>query len=1016
MRLIRNLFSILLTYALAVFPFATPGFAGQSDVDLFAGGNRLPPNIMIMLDSSGSMRNPPSSGGAVYKKDIAKAALVNLIKGVNPPDGSGGFTENALFGLMTLRDDGASLQQQIATGNTSAVITAVNNHATSSVGTPLNGAILDVGRYFAANENWGTLASWGTRSGEGSVQNVWDYDCRDSFSIFISDGDPSGDKIAVSGYWATIGDSDGDAGAGQNGAETAMTVGTNNVEWTDDITKAMFDRDFSTTLEGRQNVITHVIGFDTNGANLQRMATAGGGEYRTTTSATGLSTALKDLTDASFDSLASYSTAVVPTSRTAFGSSFYNAFFSPLADDPFWEGHIEAFDLSPSGVILDASGSPAVDPLTDEFYEPHNPHWDAGERLRTNSSRDIYTTLSGQREDFTTNAFVKAALGITAADVGAFPNAASSGVNTTALAETALINYLHGQDAFDEDNDADFTELRDKVLGDIFHSTPVIVGPPTTLLRGEAGYDGYLTAWASRQRLLYSGANDGMYHAFDAGSLTSGDNPLTAAVETNAVFYTPGTGDEVFGYVPGLLLDDVKFVPRNYPRAYYFVDGSPVVADVWLRSNASDYTRETDEWSTVSIIGFREGGEGYLALDVTDPTSTSSTDAHGPYPKFLWEFTDSTLGDAWSDPVITRVKVAEGSVGDVCGHDNGDGNCRERWVAIFGGGYAVTADPNHDDFTSNPGDATWTDRSKAIYMVDLATGAVLDKIQFDVSANPRMIYSLPSEPAVIDKDFDGFADVVYIGDLGGQVWKWDISAIGDDSSGSDGIIDNWPHGIFFTAAVENVSGDDRYKSIYYPPSATLIRNTLWLTFATGEREQLAYSGAAGSDENNRVYVAKDYYPTGGSAFASSFVEGDLTDITSSSYDNNPSDQGYYFVAQDGEKFVSEIVTFAGYVILVSFEINVANPDPCDAANGFSRLYAFEVDGGGGYFTAGAFTPMEERYEDVGGGMASTPRISMAPDPNDDKMYIKTSKGRVLTIEPPPRDGSGSSMIYWKQNQ
>ena len=104
------------------------------------------------------------------------------------------------------------------------------------------------------------------------------------------------------------------------------------------------------------------------------------------------------------------------------------------------------------------------------------------------------------------------------------------------------------------------------------------------------------------------------------------------------------------------------------------------------------------------------------------------------------------------------------------------------------------------------------------------------------------------------------------------------------------------------------------------------------------------------------------------------------------------------------------------MVLVSFDINALSVDPCAAASGTSRLYAFEIDGGAGYFTAGAFTPMEERYENVGGGMASTPRISMAPDSGDDKMYIKTSKGRVLTIEPPPRDGSGSSMIYWKQNQ
>ncbi len=1016
MSAIRRLLACVLISFMVTLPVASPVMAGQSDVDLFAGGNRLPPNIMIMLDSSGSMTNPPSSGGSVDKKDIAISALTNLITTINPSTGVGTYQENARFGLFTFRDDGGKLEQEIAANNTQAVINAITTHGTTSVGTPLNGAILDVARYFASGEAWGTLATWGNRSGESTVTNPFDWDCRDSFTIFISDGNPSGDRIAVSGYWNTIGDYDNDNGAGQAGSETSGTVGTDNREWTDDITEAMFDRDFSAALEGKQNVITHVIGFDTNGDNLQRMATDGGGLYRTASSATALSTALGDLTKASFDELASYSTAVVPTSRTAFGSSFYNAFFNPVADDPFWEGHIEAYDLAPDGTILDAAGNPAVDPATDELYEPPNPHWDAGVQLRTNTSRNLYTSVAGIRIPFDNSLVVKALLGITGADVGNFPNSAGSGVTTVAQGQDALVNYLKGQDAFDEDNDTDSTEMRGKVLGDIFHSTPMIVGTPTTLLTNESGYNGYLTAWAGRQRVLYTGANDGMFHAFDAGVLTTGDNPLTPAVETNAIFYTPGSGNELFGFVPGLLLDDIKYVPQNFPRAYYFVDGSPVVADVWLRSAANDFTRETDEWTTISVVGFREGGPGYLALDITDPSSTSSADPHGPYPKFLWEFTDAKLGDAWSEPVITRVKVKEGTVGDVCGYDNGDGNCRERWVAIVGGGYETTSDPNHPDWAPTSADTGWTLRSKTIMMIDLATGTVLDRIDYDSVTNPNMIYGLPSEPSVLDVDFDGFADVVYIGDVGGQVWKWDISAIGEDTTGSDGIIDNWPHGIFFTAASASDGTSTRYKSIFYPAAASLVRGKLILSFATGEREQLQYSGAAGFDENNRVYVIRDDYPKGASAFASTYTESNLTDVTNLSFDNDQSDQGYYFVALDGEKFVSDVIAFAGFIILVSFQIDVANPNPCVGATGVSRIYAFEIDGGQGYFTAGAFTPMEERYENVGGGMASTPRISMAPDPNDDKMYIKTSKGRVITIEPPPRDGSGSSMIYWKQNQ
>lgn len=1021
MRVIKQLLSTLLIFMIGIFPLATPLMAGQSDVDLFTLNGRLQPNILIVLDSSGSMNDEPAAGGGVSKKQMAIDALTKMITDINRPIISGSSTtyeENARFGLHIFRENGAELLNDVALGNTQMMLDAVRNHPTTSVGTPISAAILDVGRYYASDNGWDTLKKYGSGMSGGGSDDFFDYYCRDTFAIFITDGQANRDLVEVDGFWETIGDYDGDAGVGENGVENEASLEAEipNVEWSDDITQAMFERDFAPLLDGKQNVTTHVIGFDVDTPNLVRMATQGGGMYETATTASSLSYALKNITDSAFDSLASYSTAVVPTSRNAFGSSFYNAFFNPVNDGPFWEGHIEAYDLSPTGVVLDAAGSPAVNPGTDEFDEPHNPHWDAGIRLRTNSSRSLYTTLLGLRTPFAPGAAIQAELGINAADISRFPNSVLSGITTTPQAEVAVINYLTGQDAFDEDSDANFVELRDTVLGDIFHSTPVIVGPPTIVLTNETGYNAFLTAWAGRQRIIYAGANDAMFHGFDAGSLTVGDNPLTPAIETNAVYYTPGTGDEKFGYVPGLLLDEAKLVAQNKPRRYYFVDGSPVVADVWLRTNSADYTRETDEWTTVSIVGFREGGAGYLALDITDPSSTLMSDPHGPYPKLLFEFTDSKLGEAWSQPVITRVKVREGMAGDVCGHDNGDGNCRERWVAIFGGGYETTTDPNHGSFTSNTAAPQYTVRSKAIYMVDLATGMVLDKIEFDAATNPNMIYGLPSEPAVLDTNFDGFADVVYIGDLGGQVWKWDISALGEDSSGADGIIDNWPHGIFFTAPVVSVAGDDRYKSFFYPPVAGFAHNVLRLAFASGERDQLHYAGPPAQDENNRLYVVKDYYPTGFSAFASTFTEANLTDITGWPRDNDPSDQGYYFVALDGEKFVSDLIMFAGYVVFGSFQSNFGLADPCEALNGLSRLYAFEVGAGAGYFTANAFTSMEERYTEIGGGMAAAPRISMAPDGADDKMYIKTSKGRMITRAPPPRDGSSTSIIYWKQNQ
>ena len=82
--------------------------AQSGDVALFsATGSLVPPNIMVLLDSSGSMRNPTSGDpGGADKDDIARATLTALVQAVNPPDGSGGYEQNARFGLFIFSGSG----------------------------------------------------------------------------------------------------------------------------------------------------------------------------------------------------------------------------------------------------------------------------------------------------------------------------------------------------------------------------------------------------------------------------------------------------------------------------------------------------------------------------------------------------------------------------------------------------------------------------------------------------------------------------------------------------------------------------------------------------------------------------------------------------------------------------------------------------------------------------------------------------------------------------------------------
>ena len=91
----------------------------------------------------------------------------------------------------------------------------------------------------------------------------------------------------------------------------------------------------------------------------------------------------------------------------------------------------------------------------------------------------------------------------------------------------------------------------------------------------------------------------GALHAVEAGSYRPGDDPRTPATESG--YYDAGTGNEAFGWVPGVLLDQVKHVPRNSPRLRDFVDGSPAAADAWLPASRLDTTKDGDEWATVLV-------------------------------------------------------------------------------------------------------------------------------------------------------------------------------------------------------------------------------------------------------------------------------------------------------------------------------------------------------------------------------------------------------------------------------
>ena len=447
-------------------------------------------------------------------------------------------------------------------------------------------------------------------------------------------------------------------------------------------------------------------------------------------------------------------------------------------------------------------------------------------------------------------------------------------------------------------------------LGDIFHSTPAVMGSPNPAyvdrtFDGDLGIDpnappkllsladepdtfaAYRDANKTRTRIALVGANDGMLHAFNAGEVNAGKYELTA-----------DKGKEEWGFIPTQMLSKLHYLGENNGHKYY-VDGSPRTADVWLDDN-NDGKKASNEWHAVVVGGFREGGSGLYALDITNTKS----------PKFLWNY--DTTGDSWSEPVFARVRAQMAAV---------PGKRVDRWVVVVGDGYSTGA------------------TGKALHIIDIKTGKALFKYS---TTGP-----VAAAPLVVDVNGDGYADRVYVGTLDGKMLRCDISAVAQKGGGAvdpatDKMADNWTCTVMFQAP----PGQPIYTA------AAGIRgpaNEIWIFFASGDRSKpLIVPGTP-----YRLYGMKD-------PGTAKLTEGDLADVT----DNNTLKVGdlgakgasgwFLKLRSDGEKVFGDApLTFGSQVLFSTFRpVPVAGGGCGDV--GSSAIYSLYFQTGGGTYDQNQF--------------------------------------------------------------
>ncbi|HEX6736286.1 MAG TPA: PilC/PilY family type IV pilus protein [Azonexus sp.] len=181
---------------------------------------------------------------------------------------------------------------------------------------------------------------------------------------------------------------------------------------------------------------------------------------------------------------------------------------------------------------------------------------------------------------------------------------------------------------------------------------------------------------------------------------------------------TGESGKELFAYIPqGVYANLAALTSQSYSHRYY-VDGAPMTGDAYFDG----------AWHTVLVGGLNAGGKTIYALDVTDPATFAAS-------SILWEYADaSDLGHTYAQPQIARLNSGQ-------------------WVAIFGNGYNSTNGRAY------------------LYVVNLQTGALLAKIAAGAETGNGL-----STPILWDNDGDKIIDVVYAGDLQGNLWKFDLTA------------------------------------------------------------------------------------------------------------------------------------------------------------------------------------------------------------------------------------------------
>lgn len=573
----------------------------------------VPPNVVVLLDDSPSMLLHRDDGAT--RLDIGREATRSIMaRNRHLRFGLFGFREavpgdQGPGGRLLVEVGSAAADSTAGVAHFEALNQALDGFSSSSqpsASAPLAESWYEVTRYLRGMRAFYPQTS--TASAREAFASPLEYRCQKNFGLIVTDGLPTDDDQFPDNLL--------DEPAGDNprvAGEFNLPDwgGTGNSFYLAEIARFAYDSDLRSSGTDQagyswndpafplQNLRTFTLGLGEDDPRLSLVASAGNGYHYSVTYLRqlerDLAGSLREMSVASGSGGGSVSDG---QQLSAGLSRYYQTRYDPTD----WSGSLHAYQLNATG---------APDTLvwsTDNSFLPGNQTGDFQTWRQAGNDLSAGPVTLDQRSWARLSTVQQQRLDAEAQRAGLSGSEAGQ----------RLLNWARGA------TDADLRS-RQRLLGDIIHSAPLLVGGGHHPLVGErsADYAAYLQQRSrAMDEMLLVGANDGFMRLFDS------------------------QGRHLYSYLPAAAHSGLGVRARpDYGRAnlhYSGVDGRFTVADVRL----------DQAWATVAAAGLGAGARGLFAVRLFAAGAEDA--ARG----VLWEADAEqieALGHIYGQPVITQL-------------------------------------------------------------------------------------------------------------------------------------------------------------------------------------------------------------------------------------------------------------------------------------------------------------------------------------------------------------------------